>query len=563
MSALGGRTKKVTTYGRKKTQIISVHSDLGSGVPASPVPVRPKRPVLQSKLSTEVGNVPATPTTAKGDDKDKSQKAKQADTPLSSPEVVIKAYKVSRARKVILSPACSPVKSQTKPKAASRKQVMDGVVIPSRSARRRVGLSDITSKFQEFTIRDEEDQINAPTATPVVPVTVDRLLESCSSQPIVGFSHFLTSGQLPPYNSLTKVGEASYSEVYGLASSSAGEFTSVQHVLKVIPLLDERVAKTAGVSLPDTSKIEDVKREIEVTKRMGKTPGGGFVEFIGAYIVDGGYPEVLLDEWDEYKATLGSSSVRPSAFPATQKYCLLVLSNAGQDLETYKFPSATGWIQAAGLFWQITSALARAEEWTRFEHRDLHEGQILITPHTGTSEPTGEEGYLKPDVTGIQTTVIDFGLSRLNMPCSGSENSDAVWTELPDEVFEGRGAQWDLYRAMKARVEASQGQWKDFHPITNVMWLQYVLGYTMNKLRLPKAPTRRSSRLTAIYERQERAWAVLTQVKKALAFALADDATEAGRGGRRGLRCTADVPDTRFTSAGDVLAWGRKEGWIR
>lgn len=54
-------------------------------------------------------------------------------------------------------------------------------------------------------------------------------------------------------------------------------------------------------------------------------------------------------------------------FTAKQRYALVLLSDGGIDLETFKFDSASGWVQAAGMFWQVADALARAEQWTKFE----------------------------------------------------------------------------------------------------------------------------------------------------------------------------------------------------
>lgn len=41
-----------------------------------------------------------------------------------------------------------------------------------------------------------------------------------------------------------------------------------------------------------------------------------------------------------------------------------------------------------------------------------------------------------------------------------------MYTPLPAEVFEGKGKQWDVYRAVKG---AAADDWAGYHPITNVM----------------------------------------------------------------------------------------------
>jgi serine/threonine-protein kinase haspin len=89
------------------------------------------------------------------------------------------------------------------------------------------------------------------------------------------FAELLPDGVSP---TVTKVGEASYSEVF-----SVGEGDSAV-VVKVVPLLGKAAPHSKGKSaaeLPDCSAIPDVVREIEITRRMSQTPGGGFVEFLG------------------------------------------------------------------------------------------------------------------------------------------------------------------------------------------------------------------------------------------------------------------------------------------
>jgi len=53
----------------------------------------------------------------------------------------------------------------------------------------------------------------------------------------------------------------------------------------------------------------------------------------------------------------------------SQVYAIIVLPNGGPDLEAYSFsqPSKTGWKQACSLFWQISRALATAENLVSFE----------------------------------------------------------------------------------------------------------------------------------------------------------------------------------------------------
>jgi len=70
-----------------------------------------------------------------------------------------------------------------------------------------------------------------------------------------------------------------------------------------------------------------------------------------------------------------------------------------------------------------------------------------------------EDNFLDPSITGVRATIIDFGLSRLDL-------AETVWTPLPNELYEGIGKQWDVYRAMRDRIG---DDWEGFHPITNAL----------------------------------------------------------------------------------------------
>lgn len=90
-----------------------------------------------------------------------------------------------------------------------------------------------------------------------------------------------------------------------------------------------------------------------------------------AYLVQGKYAPPLLSRWDDYKSSYETENIRPSAFAAKQQYVILFLSDGGQDLESFAFDKKSGWTQAAGTFWQVADALARAEAYTDFEVRGL------------------------------------------------------------------------------------------------------------------------------------------------------------------------------------------------
>lgn len=177
------------------------------------------------------------------------------------------------------------------------------------------------------------------------------------------------------------------------------------------------------------------------------------------------------------------------------------------------------------------------------------------------------------------------------------------WAPLPDECYEGVGAQWDVYRRMRGVVEecapsspsapsasskpapastkrrarrprrttkvvqyalssdddnsddsdfdpgstppssvdgrVEHSPWTRFVPATNVLWLQYLAAYLLKHGRRPCGRRPTAGPKLAARARQDAACAMLGDV--------------AGTLGEDGM----------FDSARDVRAWGVECGWIR
>lgn len=132
-----------------------------------------------------------------------------------------------------------------------------------------------------MTIKDSSAQKTGNGANkekPSAQFALETLIQACSSTSVQEFNTFIKSFPLFSASKdvfVTKVGEASYSEVFGFSQSAE----VVDLVLKVIPLFSGTVE--TDVPFPDCSSPEDVLREIEITKKMNQVPGGGFVEFRG------------------------------------------------------------------------------------------------------------------------------------------------------------------------------------------------------------------------------------------------------------------------------------------
>lgn len=159
--------------------------------------------------------------------------------------------------------------------------------------------------------------------------------------------------------------------------------------------------------------------------------------------------------------------------------------------------------------------------------------------------------YLDPSETAVRTTIIDFGLSRLDI------QQRTLATHLPTECYDGVGAQWDVYRSMRSVIESgdhiNDDPWNEFYPSTNVMWLHYIarrLLHFTKSLRKPMA--RKGGRPAAkgaaavqnelIRDRAEAAYAMMCTIEAKL-----------GKTSRGKIE---------LASAGEVMAWGRNKEWV-
>ena len=174
---------------------------------------------------------------------------------------------------------------------------------------------DLSLDFSNFSLESPLQTQDTYRSEFEVPKYLEPLLEECHQETCGphNFSAFIESFPFDPITSrgnddvnltFRKIGEASYSEVFGIGDV----------VLKVIPIRDE---SEAGQSFtleeedgPAPSDAKDVRKEIIVTRAMGEVYGG-FVKLLKNYVVRGRYPEVLLQLWDEYNERKGSESIRP------------------------------------------------------------------------------------------------------------------------------------------------------------------------------------------------------------------------------------------------------------
>lgn len=372
-----------------------------------------------------------------------------------------------------------------------------------------------------------------------------------------------------------KIGEGSFGEVYRARAGAAS------CVLKLIPLN----AATGPGSRAFTS-VAAAASEVRLLERMQRVPG--FVAFRGACVVVGQMPGVLVEEWVRWRGEGGEGGSRDprrrGAYKGEgQAWLVLEMGDAGEALEG-ELKSETrggGWggvERAWDVFWQTVLALAKAEVYTEFEHRDLHLGNICVRdtgsdargyighshphPHHPRRLPPVESGMIargqKPFFgvrnTGVEVTIIDYSLSRARGTGEGEGEGEAevLFTDFleggagPGGILGGVGdAQYDVYRYMAEEMGGEGGKGcKAYRPKTNVLWLAYLVGKLLEGVgEVGEVEEGEVGERDGMVTRTRRMREVLEMVSGALRF---EDRAGWGVG-----------------SAGALVEWGVREGWFR
>ncbi|KLJ11461.1 hypothetical protein EMPG_13350 [Blastomyces silverae] len=335
-----------------------------------------------------------------------------------------------------------------------------------------------------------------------------------------------------------KIAEGSYGEVYqlrlsrdiskcNLSKSRLARLKAYKDgVLKIIPLRAQR-----GVGSKKFTAVQEIVSEVQLLKLLDPIPG--FARFREVHVVQGRFPDTYQQAWTRYSQTNASECFNPDpskvkSYPDTQLWAVLEMDNAGCELEKFAWSSA---FQVYDIFWGVALALARAEQFAAFEHRDLHLGNICIKPtkkggimsmdlSTSTLEGFGGggRGTTGFGLSGLETTIIDYSLSRAELQALDTPDGDVeaeaeagakgenptveiAWSDLDKrQIFGAIGRDEDetllrdTYRFMRSEVYHQENllcptqppskprQWKHYNPRTNLIWLSFLLRMLLKKL---------------------------------------------------------------------------------
>ncbi|PHH56120.1 hypothetical protein CFIMG_007993RA00001 [Ceratocystis fimbriata CBS 114723] len=318
---------------------------------------------------------------------------------------------------------------------------------------------------------------------------------------------------------IEKIAEASYAEVYRVTNEEGVS------IIKVIRLESPIKAQTtqqkrSGLVDEEPHAQGDLMGELRISEWLADIPG--FVVYKERYVVKGKAPKALLDTHQAFQRKCKRQDPgrlqfypSPSRYLDDTKFLVVELGDAGTALEDFKLTTQE---QLWDVFFLVAIALARAEELVLFEsvcanlqqHRDLHEGNLCLRqvckPRTrdDSTQSQTQFGY-----SGLDITILDYGLSRAEDPECGEEEEVAVAYDLEKDLslFTSTHAdQCKVYRQMRSFLLKGEREWlaperhnipyesgvegpicwEDYAPYTNVLWLAYIYEYMERHFRGPK-----------------------------------------------------------------------------
>ncbi|KAH6643712.1 hypothetical protein C7974DRAFT_438691 [Boeremia exigua] len=352
------------------------------------------------------------------------------------------------------------------------------------------------------TTSKKKAQLPTPEPTPerddIYTQYVAPLLPYSDTRRVTTFEQW--SAELEPLFKITKIAEASFSEVYRLSAISATTGLNEESVLKVVALktppkallpcqraerafrdMDGQIAKELEEREEKDvykSHVADILSEVKLLQNLNYIPG--FTNFRDLAILQGRPSTSFCNAWKSWNKARprGKKSCFPdpskkTSYEDTQLWAVVEMQDAGMDCEKLMEAEGLGTIwEIWDVFWGVCLSIAKAEEACQFEHRDLHMGNICVRssrPHNNIMQPTIKDPLRRRfGFTGFETTVIDYTLSRADIVAPPSSPStltstpqkpaftghEVAYLDLNKDpaLFEGDASeeyQYEIYRYMR------------------------------------------------------------------------------------------------------------------
>lgn len=173
------------------------------------------------------------------------------------------------------------------------------------------------------------------------------------------------------------------------------------------------------------------------------------------------------------------------------------MEHGGVDLEKFNITST---YQAFCILLQISYILAFAESAFKFEHRDLHWGNILIKEIKDEFIKlpwiVDDQCYILKIPSGnVKCFIIDLTLSRLEID-GFIHFSDLDQDPSLFEADDSEDFQFTVYKLMKKDCV----EWSEFNPKTNIMWLKYLIEKLIDWKKPKKSDKKLKSLLKKLFE---------------------------------------------------------------
>ncbi|KAL3102980.1 hypothetical protein niasHT_025888 [Heterodera trifolii] len=290
--------------------------------------------------------------------------------------------------------------------------------------------------------------------------SLHRLLSLCDNREVA------TWDQIGTFSETKKLGEGSYCEVF--STKNHGDVV----VMKVVPFQfdGQRRESINGTGAQPSSSM--VHHELLLTKQLSllsqpneQHMAASFLQLVGAFVVKGKLPQQIVAAWDYFKTNNDEKAQNrhPDRYVNDeQPFMVMYLNFAGTDLEDFikKNNSQNTATRRRSIFRQIRLALAIAENVYNLEHRDLHLSNVLVVKFGQTEQLRFKlNGQLIEEETDVKVTIIDYGLSRIEI------DGKPYFRQL-EGIFEGVGGHSDVYRRMAV---ATGHKWDQSWPITNTL----------------------------------------------------------------------------------------------
>ncbi|KAI7783102.1 haspin protein kinase [Diaporthe eres] len=303
---------------------------------------------------------------------------------------------------------------------------------------------------------------------------------------------------------IEKIAEASYAEVYRITNDRG---TSIIKVIRLdSPIKPQTKAQQkSGLVDEEPHSEDDLAGELQISELLADIPG--FVIYKEKYSVQGKTTPALLETHQTFHKKMKRKDPdrlqfypSPSRYVNDTKFLVVELGDAGTALEDLEILSVD---QIWDIFLHVSVALARAENLVRFEHRDLHEGNVCVREVRSAKAKT-DKSPCRFGYSGLDVTILDYGLSRAEDIEDVSARPIAQDLEKDLSLFTSTHAtQCKVYRQMRSYLlkgdrvclpptshnepyeKGVNGRvsWKQHHAYTNVLWLAYLYEYLVKNFK--------------------------------------------------------------------------------